>query len=117
MKRVKATNKPTLSASQRAEEDAVRRQHEADPVRRRPAGTLSQQSFGAILALLARFKKLREHKGLTPTVVAERMGIDPAELSRMENGKSLNPTLAVIHQWAQALGEELEVNVTSHESA
>jgi hypothetical protein len=43
--------KPKRSAEQRAEEEAVRRQHAANPIRQRPAGAINRQSFAAILNL------------------------------------------------------------------
>jgi transcriptional regulator with XRE-family HTH domain len=64
------------------------------------------------LALAARFKALRENQGLTLAEVAERMAIDPPALSRLETGKTLNPTLATLHKWAEALGQKLEVELS-----
>ena len=72
---MKPTIKPKRTAEQRAEEEAIRRQHVANPVRQRPAGAINQQSFAAILSLVARFKSLRESQGLTLAEVAERMGL------------------------------------------
>ncbi|MCI0364370.1 MAG: hypothetical protein L0219_10835, partial [Phycisphaerales bacterium] len=69
--------KPKRTPEQRAEEEAVRRQHAANPIRQRPAGTINRQSFAAILSLVARFKTVRENQELTLADVAERMGIDP----------------------------------------
>jgi len=37
------------------------------------------------------------------------MGIDAPALSRLETGKTLNPTIATLHKWAEALGQNLEV--------
>jgi DNA-binding XRE family transcriptional regulator len=110
---MKPTIKPQRTAEQRAEEAAVRRQHAASPVGQRPAGAINRQSFAAILNLVARFKAVREKQGLTLAEVAERMGIDAPALSRLETGKMLNPTLATLHQWAEALGRELEVGLSS----
>jgi ribosome-binding protein aMBF1 (putative translation factor) len=104
---------PKRTAEQRAEEEAIRRQHAAKPIRHRPAGTISQQSFMAILRLLARFKAVRESQGLTLAGVAHRMGIDAPDLSRLETGKMLNPTLATLHKWAEALGQKLEVDLSA----
>ena len=104
---MKPTSKPKRTAEQRAEEEAVRRQHAANPVRQRPAGTINRQSFAAILSLIARFKAERERQGLTLAEVAGRMQIDPPALSRLETGKMLNPTLATLHKWAEALGQKL----------
>jgi ribosome-binding protein aMBF1 (putative translation factor) len=109
---MKPPMKPKRSAEQQAEEEAVRRQHAANPVRERPAKAINQQSFAAILSLAARFKTVRESQGLTLAEVAERMGIDPPALSRLETGKMLNPTLATLHKWAEALGQKLDVDLS-----
>jgi DNA-binding XRE family transcriptional regulator len=110
---MKPTMKPMRTAEQRAAEEAVRRQHAANPVRQRPAGAVNRQSFAAILTLMARFKAVRESQRLTLAEVAERMGIDPPALSRLETGKMLNPTLATLHKWAEALGQKLDVDLSS----
>src|SRR5437868_6182923 len=110
---MKPTIKPERTAEQRAEEEAIRRQHAAHPVRQQPAGALSQQSFAAILSLVARFKAVRENQGLTLADVAGRMGIDAPALSRLETGKVLNPTLATLHKWAEALGQKLDFGLSS----
>jgi len=47
------------------------------------------------------------------TEVAKRMGIDAPPLSRLETGKMLNPTLATLHKWAEALGRKLDVGLKS----
>jgi ribosome-binding protein aMBF1 (putative translation factor) len=83
---MRPTIKPKRTAEERAEEEAVRRQHAANPVRRRPAGAIHQQSFTAILALVARFKAARESQGLTLAEVAERMGIDEQVVSDRPTG-------------------------------
>src|SRR5947209_17039937 len=112
---MKPKMKPERTAEQRAEEEAIRRQHAANPVRQRPAGAINQQSFAAILSLVARFKAVRESQGLTLAEVAERMAIDPPALSRLETGKMLNPTLATLHKWAEALGQNSTLSYRSHE--
>ncbi|MSQ97616.1 MAG: helix-turn-helix domain-containing protein [Gemmataceae bacterium] len=110
---MKPTTKPKRTAEQRAEENAIRRQHVANPVHQRPAGAINTQSFAAILGLVTKFKAARENQGLTLAEVAERMGIDPPALSRLETGKMLNPTLATLHKWAEALGQKLDVDLSS----
>jgi DNA-binding Xre family transcriptional regulator len=110
---MKRTTKSKRSPDERAEEEAVRRQHAANPLRRPAAGAINQQSFAAILSLLARFKTMRESQGLTLAELAERMGIDAPALSRLETGKMLNPTLATLHKWAEALGQKLEVDLST----
>ena len=104
--------KPERSPEERADEESIRRQHAASPVRQRPGAAVNQQSFSAILILLSRFKAAREGQGLTLAEVADRMEIDPPALSRLETGKMLNPTLATMHKWAEALGLKLNVDLT-----
>lgn len=110
---MKPTTKPARIAEQRAEEEAIRRQHAASPVRKPPASAINQRSFTAILTLMGRFKAVRENQGLTLAEVAERMGIDAPALSRLETGKTLNPTLATLQKWAEALGRNLEVELSA----
>ena len=102
------TTKPKRTAEKQAEEEAIRRQHAASPIRQRPAGNINPQSFAAILNLVARFKAARESQGLTLMELAERMGIDAPALSRLETGKMLNPTLATLHKWAESLGKRID---------
>lgn len=109
---MKPTIKPKRTAEQRAEEEAIRRLHASNPIRHRPAGAITRQSFAAILSLMAKFKAVRETQGLTLAEVAERMGIDAPALSRLETGKMLNPTVATLHKWAEALGQKLDVSLS-----
>ncbi len=106
---MKPTFKPKRTAEQRAEEDAIRREHAANPVRQRSSDAINRQHFIAVLNLMARFKAVRESQGLTLAEVAERMGIDAPALSRLETGKMLNPTLGTLYKWAEALGQKLDV--------
>lgn len=110
---MKPTMKPMRTAEQRAEEEVVRHQHAANPVGQRPASAINQRSFVATLSLVARFKAVRESQELTLAEVAERMGIDPPALSRLETGKMLNPTLATLYKWAEALGLKLDIDLSS----
>jgi transcriptional regulator with XRE-family HTH domain len=41
------------------------------------------------------------------------MGIDPPALSRLKTGKVLNPMLATLHKWAEALGQKLDMALSS----
>lgn len=102
--------KPKRTAELRTEEEAIRRQHAANPLRQPVAGAIKQKAFAAVLNLSAKFKAVREEQSLTLAEVADRLGIDAPALSRLETGKMLNPTLATLHKWAQALGRKLEVS-------
>ncbi len=86
---MKPATKPERTAEQRAEEEAIRREHAANPMHQRPASAIHRQGFTALLNLLARLKALRESLGLTLAEVAERMGIDAPALCRLETGKML----------------------------
>jgi ribosome-binding protein aMBF1 (putative translation factor) len=108
---MKPTMKPKRSSEQLAEEQAIRRQHAANPVRRRPPGAIDRQSLTTILNLMARFKAVRENQGMTLVELASRMGIDPPALSRLESGKTLNPAIATLLKWAEPLGLKLEVGL------
>jgi len=101
------------TAEQRAEEEAIRHQHAANPIRHRPAGTIDQKAFAAILNLFERFRSARESQGLTLVGVAGRMKIDAPALSRLETGKMPNPTLTTLHRSAAALGLKLEVELSA----
>jgi len=104
--------KPMRTAEQRAEEESIRQAHKTNPIPERPKDTLNQQTFSEILSLMARFKEERERQGLTLTQVADRMGIDAPALSRLETGKMLNPTLATLQKWAEAIGMKLAVDLS-----
>jgi DNA-binding XRE family transcriptional regulator len=105
------TSMPKRTAEQLAAEEAIRRHHSQSPVLKPPVSAMDRESFTAILGLMARFKSMRESQGLTLALVAERMGIDAPALSRLETGKMLNPTLATLHKWAEALGQKLDVDL------
>src|SRR5260370_13359499 len=102
--------KPKRTQEELAEEAALRRQHALSP-RQKPPSAISSANFTAILELVGRFKTVREAQGLTLAEVAEHMGIDAPALSRLETGKMLNPTLATLHKWTEALGPNLSVEL------
>jgi hypothetical protein len=54
---------------------------------------------------LQALKRDRERRGLTIGEVATRSGLDRAVVSRLENGKQDNPTVATLMRYAAALGK------------
>lgn len=52
-------------------------------------------------------KQERERQGLTLEQLSQRCGIDAAPLSRLETGKTANPTMATLQKIAAALGKEI----------
>jgi ribosome-binding protein aMBF1 (putative translation factor) len=50
-------------------------------------------------------KRAREAAGLSLADVAERTGIEKAQLSRIETGQHINPTVSTLCRYAGALGK------------
>ncbi|MCA9199794.1 MAG: helix-turn-helix transcriptional regulator [Planctomycetales bacterium] len=64
--------------------------------------------------LVAELKAAREAAGVSLSEMEERTGILKSALSRLENAKSPNPTLATLHRYAAAIGRQLEWSVELH---
>lgn len=54
-------------------------------------------------ALVARLKARREAKGLSLTDVSERSGLTRPVISKLENGRTINPTVGTLYRYALAL--------------
>jgi hypothetical protein len=76
-------------------------------------GPYRQGNLMALLTALAQLKRRREEQGLSLTDVAERCGLDRGMLSRLENGKILNPTMATLWRYADAIGAQVSLSVES----
>jgi hypothetical protein len=61
-----------------------------------------------IHTVLAALKRERDRQGVSAATVAQRAGIDPGQLSRLESGKHPNPTLATVERIARALGKTVK---------
>lgn len=72
-------------------------------------GPFAHGDLMTLLSALARIKQERERRGLTLANVAEASGLDKAALSRLENGKLLNPTISTLWRYARAVGVELRL--------
>ena len=59
--------------------------------------------------VIARLKRERQRRGLSLADVSERSGMDKGMLSRLENGKLLNPTLATLWRYAEAIGARIKL--------
>jgi ribosome-binding protein aMBF1 (putative translation factor) len=66
---------------------------------------------------VATLKRERERRGLSLADVSERSGIDKGMLSRLENGKLLNPTLATLWRYAEAIGAHITIGVEAAPTA
>jgi DNA-binding XRE family transcriptional regulator len=100
------------TAKEKSEQAAVRDQYQ----RERPSleqalaegGHTRAVTLGELLQLhqvVAMLKNERKRQHLTLAEVAERADIDQAALSRLENGRNINPTLDTIYRIASALGK------------
>lgn len=70
-----------------------------------PAAVMTMGMFFDVQAALQALKAERQRCGLSIGVVAERSGLDRAVVSRLENGKQDNPTVATLMRYAAALGK------------
>ena len=61
--------------------------------------------------VIGALKAARQAQGLSLAEVGERSGIGKANLSRLENDASPNPTWDTIARYAESVGRKLEVTV------
>ncbi|MFI5459101.1 MAG: helix-turn-helix domain-containing protein [Isosphaerales bacterium] len=74
-------------------------------------GPYRQGNIMALLSAIAELKRRRDERGLSLTDVSERSGLDRGMLSRLENGKILNPTMATLWRYADAIGAQVSLAV------
>jgi DNA-binding XRE family transcriptional regulator len=86
------SEKPTL-------EDLVRT-GECDP-----DAVMTMGMYFDVQKALQALKRDRKRFGISINEVAERSGLDRAVVSRLENGKQDNPTVATLMRYAAALGK------------
>jgi transcriptional regulator with XRE-family HTH domain len=61
-----------------------------------------------MLELASALQSARKSRGLSLAAVARRCGIDKAALSRIENGRNINPTIGTLETIARAIGARLD---------
>ena len=72
---------------------------------------VSDEYDDTFLVLLGyKIKKKRIEMGLTQKELADKVGIDQSDLSKLEKGL-LNPTVKMIHRIAKGLNSTILVNV------
>lgn len=103
--------KTAWSAADRARHKRIREQMQrTKPTPRELMADGEWLPLGAYFALKQAvhiLKAERAKAGLSLAEMAKRTGIDKAALSRLENGKQANPTLATLMRYAAALGKEV----------
>lgn len=102
------------TAQQRAEHQAIRDEfHEwhPGPEEMIASGAAARLGLDVIhfpaQELLRNLKASREAAGLTLADVSARCGIDQPAISRLENGRTQNPTLDTLWRYAAAVGKRL----------
>ncbi len=70
-----------------------------------PDAIMTMGMYFDIQKALQALKREREQCGLSIGDVAERSGLDRAVVSRLENGKQDNPTVATLMRYAAAIGK------------
>ena len=70
-----------------------------------PDAVMTMGMYFDVQQALQALKRERERGGLSIGDVAERSGLDRAVVSRLENGKQENPTVATLMRYAAAVGK------------
>jgi DNA-binding XRE family transcriptional regulator len=70
-----------------------------------PDAVMTMRMYFDVQTALQALKRERERCGLTIGDVAKRSGLDRAVVSRLENGKQDNPTVATLMRYAAAVGK------------
>ncbi len=90
----------------------MNRSYEQLAAARRQSGSsavpVHTRDFELTYSLATQLVELRERRGLTQSQLAEKCGIDQAEISRIERG-STRPTTRVLQRIADALDADLKL--------
>src|SRR5438093_3844799 len=70
-----------------------------------PDAVMTMGMYFDVQRALQALKRERQRGGLSISDVAERSGLDRAVVSRLENGKQDNPTVATLMRYAAAVGK------------
>ena len=108
----KNENPPEDRAAERAEKEQFSRDRPSSEqliASDENEGPFLHGDIMALLSALARIKQEREQRGLTLADVAEASGLDKGALSRLDNGKLLNPTMSTLWRYARSVGVELKL--------
>ncbi len=70
-----------------------------------PAAVMTMGMYFDVQKALQALKRERQRRGLSIGDVAQRSGLDRAVVSRLENGKRDNPTVATLMRYAAAIGK------------
>lgn len=62
-------------------------------------------TYLAMMKVIDALKASREAAGLTLADMSAKSGMDPAAISRLENGRVTNPTITTLQRYAAAIGK------------
>jgi DNA-binding phage protein len=82
---------------------------EADSIKIRGRAAFARHE--AMQHVIATLKAARQAQGLSLAEVGEKSGIGKANLSRLENDASPNPTWDTIARYAESVGRKLQMSV------
>ncbi len=74
-------------------------------------GPIRQGNIMALLSALAELQRQRTLRGLSLADVSKRSGLDRAMVSRLENGKILNPMMSTLWRYADAVGAQVHLAI------
>jgi hypothetical protein len=77
----------------------------------RSTGRAIKIRHDSLKRVLQTLKAERQRLGLTLAEVGERSGIGKANLSRLENDLTANPTIDTLMRYADALDKEVRINI------
>lgn len=75
------------------------------------APPIKQADYWELMKTAAALKQAREEAGISLRQMAERMSMDVAALSRLENGVNSNPTIETLFRYAHSLGKNVLVQL------
>ena len=84
---------------------------------RRPIAARLPAERGRVAELVGRLKEARVAAGVSLSDIEKRTSIRNSALSRLENAKAPNPTLATLHRYAAAIGQRLDCSIQSCEAS
>ena len=108
--------RPELTPEQQARLDAIRKKAIVDRklgVDGPPADVDWSEGtpyYFALRSFVGQLRQAREEAGLTLAAVAEKSGLAPETLSRLETGALTNPTFQTLAKYAVAVGRKVVIS-------
>jgi len=105
---------PEYREGEQRDREALDREYRATgTIASTPTTEVDVEAFQGFIRSL---RQERESAGLSLDEVASRSGIDKAQLSRLENGKVLDPRSSTLSRYARAIGKRLAWSLEDLES-